>query len=149
MSRRGNPARTRGVRCTRCSADRWAQRADSGTFRCLECERLRNRRYRRRPHAKARDRQLKLQARYGITVEQYEIMFVRQQGCCAICQQPSTTRLVVDHDHEGGAVRGLLCQRCNKGLGLFDDDAARLRAASYYLKEGFREPYSWKSVLKF
>lgn len=102
----------------------------------------------RRGNRPALDRRRLLKARYGITVEQYEVMFVRQNGCCAVCAQPSTTRLVVDHNHDSGVIRGLLCQRCNKGLGLFDDSPTRLRAASHYLREGFREPYSWNSKSK-
>lgn len=59
----------------------------------------------------------KLMIRYGLTTAQYDQMLDRQDGRCAICRrQPRTKRLAVDHDHETGHVRGLLCDRCNRGL---------------------------------
>lgn len=80
----------------------------------------------------------KLRHLYGITVEQFREMEARQDGLCAICGQPNqqakTTRLVVDHDHETGVVRGLLCGACNNGIGRFQDDPQRLRAAADYLE---------------
>ena len=56
-------------------------------------------------------------ARYGITEQDYERMYIAQNGCCAICGKHSSTfkkRLSVDHNHKTGQVRGLLCYRCNK-----------------------------------
>lgn len=94
-----------------------------------------------------RKRRRNLKYRYGITTEQYEIIYVRQNGCCAICATPSD-RLVVDHNHANKELRGLLCQKCNKGLGLFNDSPAQLRAAASYLREGYKEPYCWKSKSK-
>ena len=75
---------------------------------------------------------------YGITVEQYDAMFAAQGGVCGICEKPcvSGRRLAVDHCHETGAVRGLLCTRCNPGLGYFQDDADLLERASRYLRIG-------------
>lgn len=76
--------------------------------------------------------------RYGITLAQYNQMLLEQNHCCAICQRPQTdfTRwFAVDHDHETGAVRGLLCSNCNQGLGHFQDDLMLLRAAIKYLEE--------------
>lgn len=74
-------------------------------------------------------REKSLLANYGITLEQYNRMYEEQQGACAIClvQFPM---LEVDHDHETGQVRGLLCGNCNKAAGLLQDDpqiAERLR----------------------
>ncbi len=72
---------------------------------------------------------------YGISAEQYVEMVARQKGACALCGGPPTDRgLHIDHDHESGAVRALLCQPCNTGLGHFYDDPGRLRLAIDYLE---------------
>jgi hypothetical protein len=74
--------------------------------------------------------------RYGVTPEQYDELLANQSGGCAICCQPcvSGMRLAVDHDHETGVVRGLLCMKCNRGLGLFCDQENLLNAAISYLQ---------------
>jgi hypothetical protein len=70
-------------------------------------------------------------AKYGLTPAQYSDLLVSQDGLCAVCyEQPATD---VDHDHATGAVRGLLCGKCNTGLGQFDDDPERLRYAIEYV----------------
>jgi hypothetical protein len=68
--------------------------------------------------------------KYGITPAQYAAMWDSQEGLCAICSRPAE---VIDHDHQTGDVRGLLCDFCNKGLGFFRDDQNILDAASRYL----------------
>jgi hypothetical protein len=73
---------------------------------------------------------------YGLTVGDYERILTEQHGRCAICRtgDPGHTRAFhVDHDARTGAVRGLLCSKCNRGLGHYDDSPARLRAAADYL----------------
>lgn len=74
---------------------------------------------RTREEHRARD----LMRRYGITLAEWDALLERQGGHCAFC--PATVgfrggRLLVDHDHETGAVRGLLCYRCNTALGWFE-----------------------------
>ena len=75
--------------------------------------------------------------KFGITKEEYNEMYIKQGGVCAICKNPelSTNRsLAVDHDHKTGKVRALLCGKCNKALGLFSDDVDLLNSASSYLR---------------
>lgn len=81
-----------------------------------------------------------LQRLYGITEAEYEAMWLWQGGVCAICLQPEKARdhrsgklreLSVDHDHETGVVRGLLCHNCNKALGLLGDGTLLLAAFAY------------------
>jgi hypothetical protein len=72
---------------------------------------------------------------YGITVEEYEFLAVLQEDRCAICGSIDPARqLSVDHDHQTGKVRGLLCGNCNVGIGMFQDDPYRLDAAAAYLR---------------
>ncbi len=76
---------------------------------------------------------------YGITLEQYDRMFKRQAGKCALCRRPpGRTRLAVDHDHKTGRVRGLLCWFDNhKFLGRGKEDPVRHERAAKYLSSTF------------
>ena len=66
----------------------------------------------------------------------FKAMEKNQGGLCKICQQPEKegTRLCVDHDHKTGRIRGLLCRRCNRTLGLAKDDVSVLFAMVQYLE---------------
>jgi hypothetical protein len=77
-----------------------------------------------------------LWARYHMTIEQYDERLAAQGGRCVFCDEPPVGlyALSVDHDHDTGAVRGLLCVRHNTGLGAFGDNPAALRAAADYLE---------------
>lgn len=76
-----------------------------------------------------------LMHKYGLTVEQYEQMLIEQTHRCALCGEESNGRpWHVDHCHDTGKVRGVLCDRCNRGLGQFREDAALLRKAVAYLE---------------
>lgn len=82
--------------------------------------------------------------KYGMDADQYAHLLKRQNHACAICEEPfGGSRPHVDHDHSccqdqakscGKCVRGLLCSGCNNGLGRFNDDPTRLRAAADYLE---------------
>lgn len=79
-----------------------------------------------------------LQREYGITLGDYNNKFMEQQGCCAICnkhQSEFKKPLFVDHDHDTGKVRGLLCNKCNWAIGLLDDSIKRLESAINYLEK--------------
>jgi hypothetical protein len=76
--------------------------------------------------------------RYGLDADGYNEIFRKQGGKCAICEttegRSRNGRLVVDHDHETGQVRGLLCGPCNSAIGRLGDTADRLLRAYHYLK---------------
>lgn len=83
-------------------------------------------------------------ARYGISVGDYEQMVLAQAGVCAACGEPErrvdprtkrTRRLAIDHCHDTGRVRGLLCTRCNTTLGVFNEDLVALARLLAYLAE--------------
>lgn len=75
--------------------------------------------------------------RYGLTAEEYRRRVAAQQGRCAVCgcEPGDGKRLHVDHDHESGVIRDLLCGPCNHALGHAKDDPARLRALADYLEK--------------
>lgn len=84
-------------------------------------------------------RRSRLKAKYGLTEEDYARMLETQNDRCAICGKPQIDskdgRFHVDHDHKTGRVRGLLCDRCNVGLGSFEDNPQRLVLAARYLND--------------
>jgi len=86
---------------------------------------------------KAYSRKSNLKKLYGITRRQYDAILLAQGGGCGICGSPPspTKDFGVDHDHKTGEVRGLLCDKHNLGLGLFDDSPDRLLDAIAYLKK--------------
>jgi Recombination endonuclease VII len=71
--------------------------------------------------------------RYGLSAKDLQAMLGRQGGVCAICKQKPRGTLCIDHCHATNKVRGLLCDRCNIGLGCFRDSASRLQAAIEYI----------------
>ncbi len=79
-----------------------------------------------------------LRRNYGITLAEYDALAASQGGVCAVCREqcPTGRRLSVDHDHQSGQVRGLLCSRCNQALGLFRDRSDLLLAAIQYIGGG-------------
>lgn len=94
---------------------------------------MRKKRYNLTPEEQKRNSRLK---QYGINFEDYDRMFIEQNGCCAICGKHQTKEkksLHVDHNHKTGKIRGLLCQKCNHGVGLFNDNLDLLKKAIEYL----------------
>lgn len=77
-----------------------------------------------------------LRKKYGISREQWDELFRKQGGKCAICRCAQRYQsLAVDHCHKTGQVRGLLCVQCNRGLGRFFDSPIRLRRAADYIEQ--------------
>ena len=71
--------------------------------------------------------------RYGLSKAEYTILLHLQGSACAICKTPDNGKLYIDHDHATGNIRGLLCNRCNAGLGMFKDSSTVLLLAISYL----------------
>lgn len=109
---------------------------------CKECAKARTKLYKQNHYqkvkhlAKARGRQYKLKHAYGLTPEAYNKMLMEQDFACKICRHPMCGKaLAVDHCHKTGKVRGLLCDKCNWGLGHFKDNVYALQTAIEYLFE--------------
>lgn len=84
-----------------------------------------------------RFKQYTLKRDYGISYAQYNELLEQQKGCCAICgyvPKENDKKLAVDHCHETGLVRGLLCSVCNLGIGSFKDSVLLLKQAVTYLE---------------
>jgi hypothetical protein len=83
------------------------------------------------------NRWLAIYSMYGLTRDQWQVLFNKQNGSCAICgksQDKLGYTLQVDFDHVLGKVRGLLCKKCNLGIGMFGEDITRIEKAIRYLK---------------
>jgi len=87
---------------------------------------------------------------YGLTPESFEELLRGQGGRCAICRsaEPTSWGWHVDHCHATDRVRGVLCHRCNVGLGHFKDDPVRLRAAVEYVERHLKAPTSGAEELQ-
>lgn len=92
---------------------------------CFECHHLYRKGYR------TKDRRF---VRYGITPEMFQNMVNEQNNECLICRL-DMVKPNVDHNHETGKVRGLLCDKCNRALGIFKDDLEILKSAVKYLEK--------------
>jgi len=113
--------------------------ADGRQRWCKDCHKKRNPNLYKQDASSYRHRTLR--SRYGIGHDDYLKMLEDQDGGCVICFAQSDTQkhgvLCVDHNHETGEVRGLLCNSCNTSLGRMGDDPQRLlRAAQYLLDRG-------------
>lgn len=126
--------------CTRCGNTK-----DAGAFyesntlksgyrsECKDCSREVSKQY---PKTSEQIKDSHLKSDYGITIEDYNKLFVAQEGKCLICRRHQSDlkrKLNVDHDHATGKVRGLLCNNCNSGLGHFKDDQKVMLLAIEYL----------------
>lgn len=103
---------------------------------CKECDKKRCRQWVSVNKEKRRFNTLK--HKYGVTRSQYEQMFQKQGGRCAICNAedaPFPNRLNVDHCHGTNQFRGLLCNRCNQGIGYFQESCDILEKAKKYIEQ--------------
>ena len=138
--------------CTKCKETKSlelfykaSKNKDGYTTECKLCNNKRSKEWRENnPERKhRRDRNNNLVARYGITIEDYEDMFERQGRKCGICRTSENYSghtgyrkdwsFSVDHCHDTGRIRGLLCNVCNRALGLFKDNKTVLTNALIWL----------------
>ena len=110
-------------------------------YRCKSCDnKARRKHYNANIEAaKASARARNIKCKYGISMDTYNQMFDDQLGRCKICGCDETSKrvhgsLAVDHCHDTGIVRGLLCNQCNRALGMFNDNAYIIDKAHQYLR---------------
>ena len=138
--------------CAKCDDDKpltafskQSRAKDGKATYCKTCYGKMTKRWARANRARRNQNNLlsKLQ-KLGLSFDAYEEMFEVQEGKCAICMKPETKRdgrsgelikLAIDHDHDAGQVRRLLCSNCNTGLGLFKDNPELLETAAAYLRQ--------------
>jgi len=142
--------------CTKCNIEKSIENFALAGIRenrrgvCNQCRSEYMKEYRTRPHVRNNSISNVRKYRYGISEEDYKLMYDNQNGKCAICGKPETClnidgtvkNLSIDHDHRccpgekvscGNCIRGLLCAGCNRGLGYFKDDENILFDAIAYL----------------
>lgn len=107
--------------------------ADGHRSQCIECLREPSRLASNAAYNSDKKREYHLRSLYGLEIEEYHALVDKQAGRCAICDKVG--KLFVDHCHDTKLVRGLLCTKCNVGLGMFGDDVEALESALEYLKE--------------
>lgn len=114
--------------CPKCGKTRITTQYKSPRARiCTPCQKQRTQAYSREQH---------LLETYGLSLNDYTVLFEAQGGKCFICKGARTYNLHVDHCHKTGRIRGLLCKMCNKRLlPSVRDDVARLKRAILYLEQ--------------
>jgi len=112
---------------------------DGHSYRCKDCKKQYDTEYKKTDNYKKKVRKSKWkEAKINITYEKYEEMLKEQEGKCGICgtvENQFGKGMCVDHCHETGTIRGLLCTECNLGLGHFKDQTKLLENAKQYLKK--------------
>jgi hypothetical protein len=86
-------------------------------------------------HKSDNGKNYRLVKNFGITLEEYNKMFDEQKGLCYICSEADTVKLAVDHNHNTGAIRRLLCKKCNVAIGLLKEDPQIIENVLNYIKQ--------------
>ena len=128
----------RGSWCRKCSTalnKEWQERTG---YKSKPLSREKQREYDRKPERRLAARERRLRKNYTLTITEFNELLTSQNKRCAICSSlkagGKNNQWAVDHDHKTGLVRGILCHKCNRGLGHFDDDVKLLVNAIEYLK---------------
>lgn len=126
--------------CRKMYLSKGRKKSKDGRYRCRTCQsklmnsKAINRITKRKVYSKRyrdKKREWGLKNLYGLTLEDFNEFEMEQNGRCKICLKEE--KLVVDHCHDSGLIRGLLCHKCNLALGLFDDNVETLQRAIDYL----------------
>jgi ribosomal protein L34E len=135
-------------RCNKCYVEKAASEFSKGSCRlglryaCKKCDNARHLAWEKKNPDKTRKKWIEFA--YGVTTTQYEQMLQEQDNKCYICKKDETIidkrtkklrRLAIDHCHTTLAVRGLLCNNCNRGIGFFSDNIELLKEAIAYLEK--------------
>ena len=121
----------RKSKCKECQAKYFQEYRAKNTLRLQEKWRDASKRY----HSYD-NRRLRTLRKYNLTLDEYNDILESQDNKCLICKRKMA--LVIDHDHETGVVRGLLCNACNLAIGYFEDSTERLESAVKYINAGKR-----------
>jgi len=142
-------------KCTKCLKDKdfnefyKSKRGKNGLAAyCKKCADMLNKiryghllktKYQKSPQSKEKQQKYLLKTKYNMTLSDYNNLFSSQNGCCAICgrhQSEFKKALAIDHNHINNKIRGLLCCKCNTGLGMFkaDESIDFLLKAIEYIK---------------
>ena len=118
---------------------------DGKGYRCKACDNKARQKWSEKNPERAHlsQRQRNLKHRFGVDLEWYEEQFKKQNYSCAICESKTNKtagdrqfwNFSVDHCHDSGKIRGILCNNCNRALGLFQDNFELLKKAADYLEE--------------
>ncbi len=123
------------MRCRSCGVDKpideFPRIRKNQPKRAPHCKPCYNARTRESVRRNGGARKYHLKAKYGLTPEQIEELKAKQGGLCAVCREAEATQ--VDHDHDTGRMRGILCLHCNAGMGAFRDDPRLIYQAIDYL----------------
>ncbi len=124
--------------CRKCRAEKSLISFETSRATCRACRSAYKRTFRTGDYMRRR----RLDYNYGMTLEHFREMSKAQDDKCYLCKEPNKpnrlrphTDLVVDHDHKTGKIRKLLCDRCNRGIGQFNDNIELMYLAIDYLKE--------------
>jgi hypothetical protein len=121
----------------------YKNKSDGKSYRCKDCDDLARKKWKEDNlvSSKLSMRKNNLKSKYGISLDAYNYLLRHQGYRCAICEttennvigERSHWNFAVDHNHDTGKVRGLLCNQCNRAIGMLKDDATLLRKAADYL----------------
>ena len=122
--------------CSRKNKDEWNKNNPEKTkIQNRKSDKVRSIKIKEDPIRYRKYREIQVKNKYGISMEDYDKMFLSQNSVCAICKSSTINALCVDHNHETGQIRGLLCHRCNLVIGNAKENINTLLETITYLQK--------------